>query len=92
MHCAAQQFAGPNGTNYQCKYLLADIDPHYVRLTCLEMCVFVDTEEQKKRFREDPQHGLKYRKMMESELNQRFKFIVQGTPEQKASLEVRGLR
>lgn len=26
--------------------------------------------------------------MMESELNQRFKFIVQGTPEQKASLEV----
>lgn len=63
---------------------------YYVRLTCFVMCVFVDTEEQKKRFREDPQHGLKYRKMMESELNQRFKFIVQGTPEQKASLEVRG--
>ncbi|KAK9898968.1 FAD/NAD-P-binding domain-containing protein [Cystobasidium minutum MCA 4210] len=59
----AQQFAGPNGTN------------------------FAYTEEQRKRFREDPQHALKYRKMMESELNQRFKFIVQGTPEQKASLE-----
>lgn len=27
--------------------------------------------------------------MIESELNQRFKFIVQGTAEQKAALEVR---
>jgi hypothetical protein len=48
----------------------------------------LDTEEQLKRFKEDPKHALKYRKMMESELNQRFKFIVQGTPEQKASLVV----
>lgn len=59
----AQQFAGPNGTN------------------------FSYSEEQKKRFAEDPKHSLKYRKMMESELNQRFRFIVQGTPEQKAALE-----
>ncbi|KAK7468707.1 hypothetical protein VKT23_003210 [Stygiomarasmius scandens] len=48
---------------------------------------FEYTEEQKKRFAEDPYHSLKYRKMIESELNQRFKFIVQGTPEQKAVLD-----
>lgn len=51
--------------------------------------LFIDTDEQKKLFAEDPKHSLKYRKMIESELNQRFKFIVQGTPEQKAALEVR---
>ncbi|KAJ4499439.1 FAD/NAD-P-binding domain-containing protein [Lentinula lateritia] len=45
------------------------------------------TEDQKKIFAEDPQHALKYRKMIESELNERFKFIVQGTPEQKAALQ-----
>ncbi|KAJ7184364.1 FAD/NAD-P-binding domain-containing protein [Mycena filopes] len=45
------------------------------------------SEEQKKRFTEDPKHAMKYRKMIESELNERFKFVVQGTPEQKASLE-----
>ncbi|KAF9040388.1 FAD/NAD-P-binding domain-containing protein [Hymenopellis radicata] len=59
----AQQFAGPDGKNF-----------NY-------------TEEQKKLFAEDPKHALKYRKMIESELNQRFKFIVLGTPEQKAALE-----
>lgn len=51
---------------------------------------FSYTEEQKQKFAQDPNHALKYRKMMESELNQRFRFIVQGTPEQKAALEVRG--
>ncbi|THV00416.1 FAD/NAD-P-binding domain-containing protein [Dendrothele bispora CBS 962.96] len=48
---------------------------------------FEYTEEQKKRFTEDPYHALKYRKMIESELNQRFRFVIQGTPEQKAVLE-----
>ncbi|CAK5280944.1 unnamed protein product [Mycena citricolor] len=48
---------------------------------------FKYSEEQKERFRNDPEHALKYRKMIESELNERFKFIVQGTPEQLASLE-----
>ncbi|KAF7323243.1 hypothetical protein HMN09_00105100 [Mycena chlorophos] len=45
------------------------------------------SEEQKERFREDPKHAMKYRKMIESELNERFKFLIQGTPEQKAALE-----
>ncbi|KAJ6582825.1 FAD/NAD-P-binding domain-containing protein [Mycena sp. CBHHK59/15] len=44
------------------------------------------SEEQKRKFLEDPVHALKYRKMIESELNSRFKFIIQGTPEQKAAL------
>ncbi|KAJ7796872.1 FAD/NAD-P-binding domain-containing protein [Mycena olivaceomarginata] len=48
---------------------------------------FEYSEEQKKRFRDDPKHALKYRKMIESELNERFKFLIQGTPEQKAALE-----
>ncbi|KIK70801.1 hypothetical protein GYMLUDRAFT_184786 [Collybiopsis luxurians FD-317 M1] len=48
---------------------------------------FCYTEEQKKLYADDPVHALKYRKMIESELNERFKFIVQGTPEQKAALE-----
>ncbi|KAF7305151.1 hypothetical protein MKEN_01230300 [Mycena kentingensis (nom. inval.)] len=45
------------------------------------------SEEQKQRFRNDPKHAMKYRKMIESELNERFKFIVQGTDEQKAALK-----
>ncbi|KAE9408295.1 FAD/NAD-P-binding domain-containing protein [Gymnopus androsaceus JB14] len=48
---------------------------------------FCYTEEQKKLYNDDPRHALRYRKMIESELNERFKFIVQGTPEQKAALE-----
>ncbi|KAJ7221713.1 FAD/NAD-P-binding domain-containing protein [Mycena pura] len=48
---------------------------------------FQYSEEQKQRFRDDPKHAWKYRKMIESELNERFKFLIQGTPEQKAALE-----
>ncbi|KAJ3969799.1 FAD/NAD-P-binding domain-containing protein [Lentinula raphanica] len=48
---------------------------------------FQYTEQQKRKYAEDPIHALKYRKMIESELNERFKFIVQGTPEQKAVLK-----
>ncbi|KAJ7677213.1 FAD/NAD-P-binding domain-containing protein [Mycena rosella] len=48
---------------------------------------FQYSEQQKQRFMSDPKHALKYRKMIESELNERFKFLIQGTPEQKAALE-----
>ncbi|KAF5385429.1 hypothetical protein D9757_005446 [Collybiopsis confluens] len=48
---------------------------------------FAYSEEQKRLYAEDPKHALKYRKMIESELNQRFRFIIQGTPEQKSALE-----
>ncbi|KAL3464645.1 putative dimethylaniline monooxygenase [Aspergillus heterothallicus] len=45
------------------------------------------TEEQKQKFRDDPAEYLNYRKMVEEELNQRFKFIINGTPAQKEALE-----
>ncbi|KAK8858795.1 hypothetical protein IAR55_003025 [Kwoniella newhampshirensis] len=48
---------------------------------------FLYTEEQKQRFAENPKESLKYRKMIESELNQRFRFLIKGTPEQNAALE-----
>ncbi|KAK5275853.1 hypothetical protein LTR40_012392, partial [Exophiala xenobiotica] len=45
------------------------------------------TPEQQKRFAENPQLFLKYSKMIESELNQRFKFILNGTPEAEGARE-----
>lgn len=40
------------------------------------------TEEQKKLLAENPEMYLKYRKNIESELNSRFRFILNGSPEQ----------
>ncbi|KAJ5964122.1 uncharacterized protein N7479_003998 [Penicillium vulpinum] len=48
---------------------------------------FEYTEEQKKAFRDDPESYLRYSKMIESELNQRFKFILNGTPEAEGAKE-----
>ncbi|KAK2762350.1 hypothetical protein FQN54_001360 [Arachnomyces sp. PD_36] len=42
---------------------------------------FAYTAEQKKAFRENPLEYLNYSKEIENELNQRFKFILNGTPE-----------
>lgn len=47
-----------------------------------------DTAEQKKRFADKPDLFLKYSKMIESELNVRFKFILNGTPEAEGAKEV----
>ena len=41
------------------------------------------TDEQKARFAADPELALRYRKSIENELNQRFKFILNGSEEQK---------
>lgn len=41
----------------------------------------IDTEEQKDYFKKNPVKYLEYIKMIESELNQRFKFILKGTTE-----------
>ncbi|KAF2771591.1 putative dimethylaniline monooxygenase [Teratosphaeria nubilosa] len=48
---------------------------------------FEYSEEQKKRFAEHPEEYLEYRKMVEGELNQRFKFIINGSEEQKEALD-----
>ncbi|OQV06871.1 hypothetical protein CLAIMM_11386 [Cladophialophora immunda] len=42
---------------------------------------FQYTAEQRQRFAENPELYLKYSKMIESELNKRFKFILNGTPD-----------
>ncbi|KAL4865169.1 hypothetical protein BDV12DRAFT_211233 [Aspergillus spectabilis] len=47
---------------------------------------FEYTEEQKQKFRDDPAEYLQYRKMVEQELNQRFKFIINGSEAQKEAL------
>ncbi|RHZ62629.1 hypothetical protein CDV55_105871 [Aspergillus turcosus] len=43
---------------------------------------FVFSEEQKEKFRNEPEIYLKYRKEVEHELNSRFKFIIRDSPEQ----------
>ena len=45
------------------------------------------TDKQKKEFTENPELFLKYSKMIESELNQRFKFILKNTKEAAAAKE-----
>lgn len=52
------------------------------------LIVGTDTPEQQQRFAENPKLFLKYSKMIESELNQRFKFILNGTPEAEGAREV----
>lgn len=46
------------------------------------------SDEQKEIFKNDPVKYLKYRKNIESELNVRFKFILNGSPEQAAARKV----
>ncbi|KAH8689342.1 FAD/NAD-P-binding domain-containing protein [Talaromyces proteolyticus] len=53
----AQQYAGPNGTNFEY------------------------TEEQKQQWIENPLDHQRYCKAIEDELNQRFKFILKGSPQ-----------
>ena len=49
---------------------------------------FKYSEAQKEIFRNDPEKYLKYRKNIESELNVRFKFILNGSPEQATARKV----
>jgi hypothetical protein len=47
-----------------------------------------DTEQQKKHFRKNPKKLLRYWKHIETALNPRFKFIVNGTAEAEAARAV----
>lgn len=57
-----------------------------LRLCVCHSCVSVDvnvvadTEEQLRYLEQNPQKYLEYRKQIENELNQRFKFIIKGSP------------
>lgn len=75
-----QRFAGKNGANFDCKV------PRDVPQTLADCTA--DSEEQKRIFREDPKKYLLYRKNIESELNTRFRFILNGSPEQHAARKV----
>ncbi|KAK0659414.1 putative sterigmatocystin biosynthesis monooxygenase stcW [Lasiodiplodia hormozganensis] len=46
---------------------------------------FAYTEEQLRYLEQNPQKYLEYRKQIENELNQRFKFIIKGSPESKVA-------
>jgi hypothetical protein len=58
------------------------------RLAAVEADFDSDTPEQQKAFAENPELFLKYSKMIESELNVRFKFILNGTEEAEGAREV----
>jgi len=49
---------------------------------------WVDTEEQKKKLRDDPKAYLEYRKMVEAEIGIRFRFLMKNGPEAKTAREV----
>ena len=70
-----QRFAGKNGANFQCK----PIDP----VLCLMALMILDNEVQRDILRNDPERYLAYRKKIESELNSRFRFILNGSQEQQ---------
>lgn len=79
-----QRFAGKNGKNFDCKYFGAN---------CAEQGfnTALDNEEQREIMRKDPEKYLAYRKKIESELNSRFRFILNGSKEQADARAVRAL-
>ena len=79
----AQKYAGPSGGNFNCAKLFMS----YVML--IKLNFDIDTEETKNLLEQHPELSLKYSKMVESELNKRFRFIIKGTPEYAAATEVK---
>jgi hypothetical protein len=59
-----------------------------VVMDCSRTDVFVDTSKQHRNFAENPLEYQKYCKQIEDELNQRFKFILNGTPEAEGAKKV----
>lgn len=76
----AQNHAGPNGANFECKIIYEVVEG----LTESS----IDTAAQKEIFAQDPISYLHHCKEIESELNQRFKFILNGTLEATQAKEV----
>jgi cation diffusion facilitator CzcD-associated flavoprotein CzcO len=70
----AQDWAGPDGANFECEL----ITQCYAGASTDSMA---DTQERRRQFEQEPLVYLDYCKQIESELNQRFKFILSGTPE-----------
>lgn len=60
----------------------------YYCYTCFFDLTHADTPEQKKKFAENPLEYQNYCKQIEDELNQRFKFILNKTPEAEGAIKV----
>jgi cation diffusion facilitator CzcD-associated flavoprotein CzcO len=75
----AQTWAGKNGANFRCKYInTANAPPQLTP---------IDSEEQLKFLQDNPKKYLEYRKQIENELNQRFKFIMKGSDAARVARE-----
>jgi cation diffusion facilitator CzcD-associated flavoprotein CzcO len=78
----AQKYASSTGGNFNCT---TSLRPAFV----MKPLTFVpDSEDTKSLLERDPALSLKYSKMVESELNKRFRFIIKGTPENAAARKV----
>ena len=75
-----QRFAGKGGSNFKCSATPGTSsiknEWKYIILTK------ADNEKQRQILKNDPQKYLAYRKKIESELNSRFRFILNGSEEQ----------
>jgi hypothetical protein len=80
-----QRFAGKGGSNFKCKDSLK-AGPIKSQS---EILTTTDNEKQKEILRNDPRKYLAYRKKIESELNSRFRFILNGSEEQANARAVR---
>lgn len=79
----AQKYAGPGGTNFEC----IESDPLNHLLDW--HITSTDSEEQKEHFRNNHTEYQRYNKGIENELNVRFRYILQGTPEALEAKKVR---
>ncbi|EGC46868.1 flavin-binding monooxygenase [Histoplasma capsulatum var. duboisii H88] len=77
----AQKFAGPDGGNFQCLLALEHCFHSSKSLLQLLTMALLDSEEQKEEWRRDPEKYRAYRKMIEHELNVRFRFALRNSKE-----------
>jgi cation diffusion facilitator CzcD-associated flavoprotein CzcO len=73
----AQRWAGEDGANFTC-------EQHSVSFEIALMTdpfPITDTKEQHEYLKQNPKKYLEYRKQIENELNQRFRFIIKGSQE-----------
>lgn len=81
----AQRFAGVNGANFKCPSDHSRTPPltaALLELTIVPLASPADSDAQREILRNDPKTYLQYRKNIESELNSRFRFILNGSEEQ----------
>jgi cation diffusion facilitator CzcD-associated flavoprotein CzcO len=78
----AQTWAAKNGANFKCMHLAKGEGPR-----CTWLIKIADSQEQLDFLEKNPKKYLEYRKQIENELNQRFKFIIKGSDEAVAARE-----